>query len=55
MLNWSTLFLAIAIVAAIFGFGGIASTSAGVAQILFALFAILFVTSVVMKLVSRRP
>ena len=35
MLRWAMIFLVIAIVAAIFGFGGIAATSAGIAKILF--------------------
>ena len=35
MLYWSLMFLIVALVAAVFGFGGIASTAAGIAQILF--------------------
>lgn len=45
MLHWSLVFLVVALVAAIFGFGGIASTSAGIAKILFGLFLILFLIS----------
>ena len=35
MLYWAVMFLVIALVAAVFGFGGIASTATGMAQILF--------------------
>ncbi|SPJ31814.1 unnamed protein product [Candidatus Protochlamydia amoebophila UWE25] len=35
MLRWAITFLIIAIIAAIFGFGGIAATATGIAQILF--------------------
>lgn len=45
MLHWSLVFLVVALVAAFFGFGGIASTSAGIAKILFALFLVLFLIS----------
>jgi uncharacterized membrane protein YtjA (UPF0391 family) len=41
----SLVFLIIALIAAVFGFGGIASTSAGIAKILFAIFIVLFVVS----------
>ncbi len=45
MLRMSPVFLIIALIAAVFGFGGIASTSAGIAKILFAIFIVLFVVS----------
>ncbi len=35
MLRWTVIFLVVAIVAAIFGFGGIAESAAGIAKILF--------------------
>ena len=38
MLGWALAFLVIAIIAAVFGFGGIATASAGIAQILFFVF-----------------
>ena len=38
MLGWALVFLLIAIVAAVFGFGGIAVASAGIAKLLFFLF-----------------
>ncbi len=45
MLNWSLTFLVVAIIAAVFGFGGIAAEATGIARILFFLFIILFVIS----------
>jgi uncharacterized membrane protein YtjA (UPF0391 family) len=47
MLYWAAVFLVIALVAALFGFGGIASASAGIAKILFIIFLILFVVSLI--------
>ena len=43
MLRLALLFLVISIVAAIFGYGGIASASAGIAKILFFIAIVLFV------------
>jgi uncharacterized membrane protein YtjA (UPF0391 family) len=45
MLYWAVMFLVIALVAAVFGFGGIASTATGMAQILFVIALVLFVVS----------
>jgi len=42
------MFLLVALVAAIFGFGGIASTAAGIAQVLFVVALVLFVLSLFM-------
>jgi len=53
MLSWALIFFVVAIIAAIFGFGGIASASAGIAQILFFIFLVLFAISLVMGLVRR--
>ncbi len=38
LLKWSVIFLVIAGIAALFGFGGIAEGAADIAQVLFALF-----------------
>ena len=54
MLSWALIFLFVAIIAAVFGFGGIASASAGIAQILFFLFLVLFVVSLIMSLARKR-
>ena len=39
MLRWTVIFLVIAIIAAIFGFGGIAAGAAGIAKVLFFIFS----------------
>ena len=53
MLRAAILFLIVAIVAAVFGFGGIASVSVDFARILFFVFLILFVVSLVLGGRSR--
>jgi uncharacterized membrane protein YtjA (UPF0391 family) len=52
MLGWSVTFLIVAIIAAVFVFAGIAGNTAWFAQILFGLFVILFVLSLIF---GRRP
>lgn len=42
MLGLAIVFLVIALIAAAFGFGGVASASAGMAKIIFGIFLILF-------------
>ncbi|HVL36680.1 MAG TPA: DUF1328 family protein [Burkholderiales bacterium] len=54
MLSWAIAFLIIAIIAAVFGWGGIAAGAAGIAQVLFWLFLIAFVISLVMGLMRGR-
>ena len=53
MLSWALIFFVVAIIAAVFGFGGIASASAGIAQILFFQFLVLFVVSLIMGMARR--
>ena len=53
MLYYALVFLVIAIVAALLGFGGAAVAFAGIAKILFVLFLVLFLVSVVMHLGRR--
>ncbi len=48
MLRWAAIFLAIAIVAAVFGFGDLSAGAAGIAKTLFVLFLLLFVGSLVL-------
>jgi uncharacterized membrane protein YtjA (UPF0391 family) len=56
MLYWAVVFLVIAIIAALFGFGGIAEASAGIAQILFFIFLVLLIVTLIMHFVrGRRP
>lgn len=42
MLSWASTFLIVALVAALFGFGGIAGVSIEIAKILFFVFLVLF-------------
>lgn len=53
MLYYALVFLLIAVLAAVFGFGGIAVVSAGVAKILFFIFIVLFLVSLITHM-SRR-
>ncbi len=53
MLYWALVFLVIAIIAALFGFGLIASAAAGIAKILFFIFLVVFIISLIFGL-SRR-
>ncbi len=53
MLRWSITFFIVAIVAAIFGFTGIAASAAGIAKILFFVFLILFVVSLLFGSVRK--
>jgi uncharacterized membrane protein YtjA (UPF0391 family) len=50
VLSWALIFFVVAIIAAVFGFGGIASASAGIAQILFFIFLVLFAVSLIIGL-----
>lgn len=52
MLSWALIFLVIALIAGLMGFGVIAGTAAGIAKILFFIFLVLFVLSLLM---GRRP
>ena len=45
MLSWALTFLIFSLIAAVFGFGGIAATSAGIAKVLFFVFLALFFLS----------
>jgi uncharacterized membrane protein YtjA (UPF0391 family) len=51
MLGWAITFLIVALIAALFGFGAIASASAGIAQILFFIFIALFVVTLIVRAV----
>ena len=51
MVSWAIAFLVAAVIAAIFGFGGVASAFASVAQLFFFLFAIVFVVMLIMPFV----
>jgi uncharacterized membrane protein YtjA (UPF0391 family) len=55
MLGWAVTFLVIALIAAALGFGGIAGTSAGIAQVLFFIFIVLFVVAMIARALRGRP
>lgn len=48
MLRWSVTFFILAIIAGIFGFGGIAAGLVSIAKFLFVLFLVLFVASLLL-------
>jgi uncharacterized membrane protein YtjA (UPF0391 family) len=50
MLYYALVFLVVALIAGVLGFGGIAGASAGIAKILFGIFIILFLISLAMRL-----
>jgi len=55
MLHYALVFFVVAIIAAVFGFTGIAIGAAEIAKILFFIFLILFVVSLVAGLLRRGP
>ena len=54
MLRWAWAFLIVALIAAVFGFGGIASGAASIAKILFYLFLAVFVITLLLGLMTGR-
>jgi len=53
MLRYALIFFVVALVAAVFGFGGIAAGAVEIAKILFFIFLVLFVVSLVAGLLKR--
>jgi uncharacterized membrane protein YtjA (UPF0391 family) len=53
MLYWAAIFFIVSIIAAVFGFGGIATAAANVAQVLFFIFLVLFVFALIGGLRAR--
>jgi uncharacterized membrane protein YtjA (UPF0391 family) len=53
VLRWALIFLVVALIAAVLGFGGIAGGAAEIAKILFYLFLVVFVISLILGLVRR--
>lgn len=47
MLRWTIIFLVVAIIAAVFGFGGVAAGATSIAKILFFIFIVLFLVSLI--------
>jgi uncharacterized membrane protein YtjA (UPF0391 family) len=54
MLHYAVVFLVIALIAALFGFGGIAASAVGIAKILFVIFAVLAIASFLAGLLRRK-
>ena len=48
MLRWAIVFLIVALIAGVFGFGGVAADAAWIAKVLFFVFIALFVISFVL-------
>lgn len=55
MLRWAVIFLIVALVAAVLGFGSIAGASASIAVTLFWVFLVVTLVLFVMSLFGRRP
>ena len=53
MLRYAIVFFVIALIAALFGFGGIAASAAGIAQLLFYGFLLLAVIGLIVGLVRK--
>lgn len=54
MLRYAIVFFIIALIAALFGFTGIAAGAVEIARILFSIFVLLFLVSLVMGLMRRK-
>jgi uncharacterized membrane protein YtjA (UPF0391 family) len=55
MLQWALAFLVLALIAAVLGFGGLAANFAWIGQVLFVVFLILFIVSMLSGAVRRPP
>jgi uncharacterized membrane protein YtjA (UPF0391 family) len=53
MLRWAVIFFVVALIAAAFGFLGIAAAAVGIARILFYIFLVLFLISLIGGLMRR--
>lgn len=54
MLYWAAVFFVIALISGVFGFGGLATVSAGVAQLLFFIFLALFVVALIARAIRKQ-
>jgi uncharacterized membrane protein YtjA (UPF0391 family) len=52
MLYWAAVFFVIALLAAVFGFGGIAASAVGVAKVLFFVFLVIFLIFLVLGIMA---
>ena len=53
MLHYAIVFFVIALIAAVFGFGGIAAGAVGIAKVLFFIFVVLAIASFIGSLVKK--
>ncbi len=53
MLRYALIFFIVAIIAALFGFGGIAAGATEIAKILFYIFIVIFLVSLILGVVRR--
>jgi uncharacterized membrane protein YtjA (UPF0391 family) len=53
MLYYALVFLLVAVIAGVFGFGGVSIAAAGIAKVLFFVFLVAFIASGIMALVRR--
>lgn len=54
MLHYAIVFLVIALIAAVFGFGGIAASAVGIAKILFYVFVAMAVITFILSLLKKK-
>ena len=54
MLSWAITFFILAIVAAVFGFAGLAGTLASIAKFLTVLFVVLFIATLIYSMLTGR-
>lgn len=54
MLRWAVIFFLVAIVAAIFGFGNISAAATDIARILFFVFIVIFLVTLIMHLMGGK-
>jgi len=54
MLGWALTFLILSLIAAVLGFGGIASAAASIGQVLFFVFLVIFLASLILHFVRGR-
>lgn len=53
MLHYAVVFLVIALIAAVFGFGGIAASAVGIAKVLFVVFLLMAVVTFLLGMFRR--
>lgn len=52
LLHWAIIFFVVSLIAALFGFTGISAAAAGIAKILFWIFAIIFIVLLIAGLLT---